>query len=242
MIDSERAGSADMSSVRICLSAGEALPPELYARWKERWPHAEILDGIGSAEMFHIYITNMLGDVKLGSLGRIVPGYEAKIVGPDGDEMPPDAIGRLWVKGDSAAIGYHRDQQKSDDVFKGEWTVTADLFRRDADGYFFYAGRADDMLKVRGMFVSPLEIEDCLAQHPAVRECAVVGADDGDGLTVPKAFVALRAGHEPGEALTRALQDHVRERLAKYKYPRLVQFVDSLPRNDRGKVMRRELR
>ena len=242
MVDSERAGSADMSSVRICLSAGEALPPELYARWKERWPHAEILDGIGSAEMFHIYITNMLGDVKLGSLGRIVPGYEAKIVGPDGDEMPPDGIGRLWVKGDSAAIGYHRDQQKSDDVFKGEWTVTADLFRRDADGYFFYAGRADDMLKVRGMFVSPLEIEDCLAQHPAVRECAVVGADDGDGLTVPKAFVALRAGHEPGEALTRALQDHVRERLAKYKYPRLVQFVDSLPRNDRGKVMRRELR
>ena len=242
MVDSERAASADMGSVRICLSAGEALPPELYERWKARWPNAEILDGIGSAEMFHIYITNRLGDVKLGSLGRIVEGYEAKIVGPDGAEVEPDGIGRLWVKGDSAAIGYHRDQRKSDEVFKGEWTVTADLFRRDADGYFYYAGRADDMLKVRGMFVSPLEIEDCLAQHPAVRECAVIGADDGDGLVVPKAFVAVREGREAGDALARELQDYVRERLAKYKYPRMVQFVDALPRNDRGKVMRRELR
>jgi benzoate-CoA ligase family protein len=242
MVDSERAGAADMSRVRICLSAGEALPPELYERWKARWPNAEILDGIGSAEMFHIYITNRLGDVKLGSLGRIVEGYEAKVVGPDGAEVEADGIGRLWVKGGSAAIGYHRDQNKSDEVFKGEWTVTADLFRRDADGYYHYAGRADDMLKVRGMFVSPLEIEDCLAQHPAVRECAVIGADDGDGLVVPKAFVAVREGHDAGEALARALQDHVRERLAKYKYPRMVQFVETLPRNDRGKVMRRELR
>lgn len=241
MVDSERADAVDMGSVRMCLSAGEALPPELYARWKARWPKAEILDGIGSAEMFHIYITNMPGDVKPGSLGKLVPGYEAKIVGPDGDEVEADGIGRLWVKGESKALCYWRDQRKSNETFKGEWTVTADLFRRDAEGYFYYAGRADDMLKVRGMFVSPLEIEDCLAQHAAVRECAVVGADDGEGLVVPKAFVALRDGFEADEALVRALQDHVRERLAKYKYPRMVQFVDALPRNDRGKVMRREL-
>lgn len=241
MVDSERAASADMRSVRICLSAGEALPPELYGRWKERWPDAEILDGIGSAEMFHIYITNRLGDVKLGSLGRVVEGYEAKVVRPGGVECGPDEIGRLWVRGGSKALCYWRAERESNDVFKGEWTVTADLFRRDVDGYFCYAGRADDMLKVRGMFVSPLEIEDCLAQHPAVRECAVVGADDGEGLTVPKAFVALREGFEGGDALVRELQDHVRERLARYKYPRMVQFIDALPRNDRGKVMRREL-
>lgn len=241
MVDSERAASADMGTVRICLSAGEALPPELYARCKERWPGAEILDGIGSAEMFHIYITNRLGDVKIGSLGKLVPGYDAKIVGPDGRECGSDEIGRLWVRGGSKALCYWRDEAKSNDVFKGEWTVTADLFRRDAEGYFYYAGRADDMLEVRGMFVSPLEIEDCLAQHPAVRQCAVVGADDGEGLTVPKAFVVLRDGFERSDALVRELQDHVRERLAKYEYPRMVQFIDALPRNDRGKVMRREL-
>lgn len=242
MLDSEMAASADMSSVRITLSAGEALPPELYARWHQRWPKAELLDGIGSAELFHIYITNYPGDAKPGSLGRIVPGYEARVRGPDGQDVPDGEIGRLWVKGDSAALCYFGDHAKSKETLRGDWVVSADLFRRDADGYFWYAGRADDMLKVRGMFVSPLEIEDCLATHPAVRECAVVGVDDGDGLVVPKAFVAVREGHDAGEALAKELQDHVRERLAKYKYPRAVAFVDALPRNDRGKVLRRELR
>ncbi len=170
MVDSER--EADLSSIRICLSAGEALPAELYTRWKARWPNAEILDGIGSAEMFHIYITNRLGDVKLGSLGRIVEGYEAKIVGAHGGEVGDGEIGRLWVRGDSAALCYWGDQDKSRATFKADWCVSADLFRRDGDGYFFYAGRADDMLKVRGMFVSPLEIENCLATHPSVKERA----------------------------------------------------------------------
>jgi benzoate-CoA ligase family protein len=243
-VDGESAKAPpDLRSLRMCLSAGEALPPELYERWIHRWPGVEILDGIGSAELFHIYITNRPGDVRLGSLGRVVEGYEARIVGPDGDEVEGEGTGRLWVKGDSAALCYFGDQEKSKEVFKGDdWVCTADLFHRDSDGYFYYEGRADDMLKVRGMFVSPLEIEDCLATHPAVRECAVVGADDGSGLVVPKAFVAVRDGIEAGDSLAAELQEHVRSRLAKYKYPRVVAFVESLPRNDRGKIVRRELR
>ncbi len=239
MLDDESAPTRDLSSLRMCLSAGEALPASLYERWTARWP-VEILDGIGSAEMFHIYITNYPGDVKLGSLGRLVPGYDARVVGPDGDDVPDGEIGRLWIRGASAALCYWRDQRKSHDVFRGEWTVSADLFRREGD-YFYYAGRGDDMLKVRGMFVSPLEIEDCLATHPAVREAAVIGIDDGAGLTVPKAFVALRDGHAPSDALVEALQQHAKTKLARYKFPHEVAFVDALPRNDRGKVVRRAL-
>lgn len=239
MVDSER--NPNLSSVRICLSAGEALPAELYERWKGRWPDAEILDGIGSAEMFHIYITNRLGDVKLGSLGRIVDGYAARIVAPDGTDAPDGEIGRLHVQGDSTALCYWGDQDKSRATFRGPWCITADLFRRDADGYFYYEGRADDMLKVRGQFVSPLEIEDCLATHEAVKECAIVGVDDDAGLTIPKAFVVLRDGHEGSDALVMELQEHAKTRLTRYKFPREVAFVASLPRNDRGKIMRRKL-
>ena len=241
MVDSPRADSVNLSSVRMCLSAGEALPAELYQRWIARWPKAEILDGIGSAEMFHIYITNRLGDVKLGSLGRIVEGYEARLVNPEGDDVPNGEHGRLWVRGRSAALGYFGDQNKTRATFKADWCVTADLMRKDDDGYYYYAGRADDMLKVRGQFVSPLEIEDCLATHPAVRECAVVGVPDDAGLTIPKAFVVVRDGHEAGTALSSELQDWAREKLARYKYPRAVAYLEALPRNDRGKVMRRTL-
>ena len=241
MLDSPLATDADMSSVRACLSAGEALPPELLRRWQARWPKAEVLDGIGSAEMFHIYITNRPGDVKPGSLGRIVAGYEAKIMGPEERELGPGEIGRLWIKGDSAALCYWGDHEKSKETLRGDWVVSADLFQRDSDGYFYYCGRADDMLKVRGMFVSPLEVEDCLLKHEAVGECAVVGANDGDGLVVPKAFVVVREGYERDDGLVRGLQDHVRAHLAHYKYPRMVEFIQALPRNDRGKVIRREL-
>lgn len=240
MVDHEDADRADLASLRVCLSAGEALPPQLYERWNARWSHCEILDGIGSAEMFHIYITNYPGDVRPGSLGRLVPGYEARVVGPDGQDVPDGEMGRLWIRGDSSALCYWRDQAKTRDVFHGEWVVSADLFRKEGE-YFYYAGRGDDMLKVRGMFVSPLEIEDCLAAHPAVRECAVVGVDDGGGLTIPKAFVVLREGHEGTEALATALQEHAKTTLARYKFPRVVEFVPDLPRNDRGKVVRRAL-
>ncbi|MBK8169840.1 MAG: benzoate-CoA ligase family protein [Sandaracinaceae bacterium] len=241
MLDAPVAAQADLSSVRMCLSAGEALPPDLYARWHSIWPKAEILDGIGSAELFHIYITNYPGESRPGMLGRIVPGYEAKVCGPDGDLMPDGEIGRLWVKGDSAALCYFGDHEKSKATLRGDWVVSADLFRRDAEGFFSYAGRADDMLKVRGVFVSPLEVEDCLATHPAVRECAVIGVDDGSGLVIPKAHIVLRETHRASDALASELQNFVRERLAKYKYPRIVAFAESLPRNDRGKILRREL-
>ncbi|MDX2089587.1 MAG: benzoate-CoA ligase family protein [Kofleriaceae bacterium] len=234
--------AAALGKVRMCLSAGEALPPELFGRWHTLFPKAEILDGIGSAELFHIYVTNYPGEAKPGSLGRVVPGYEAIVKGPDGAPVPDGEIGRLWVKGDSAAVGYFGDHAKSKETFYGDWVASADLFRRESTGDFYYAGRADDMLKVRGMFVSPLEVEDCLATHPAVAECAVVGADDEEGLVIPKAFVVLRDGHSGDAAMTQSLQDHVRERLAKYKYPRVIAYLPSLPRNDRGKILRRELR
>ncbi len=241
MVDAPGAETAKLGTLRMALSAGEALPAQLYERWRARgW--CEILDGIGSAELFHIYITNRLGDVRLGSLGRIVEGYEARIVGPDGNDVADGEMGRLWVKGDSAALCYWGDQEKSKATFVGgDWVVSADLFTRDAEGYYFYAGRGDDMLKVRGMFVSPLEIEDCLATHPAVKECAVVGALDEEGMSVPKAVVVLREGHAPSDAMTTDLQEHVKTRLARYKFPRIVGYLDALPRNDRGKVLRKDL-
>jgi benzoate-CoA ligase family protein len=239
MVDHPAADDHPMASLRMCLSAGEALPKSLLERWQARWK-TEILDGIGSAEMFHIYITNYPGDVRPGCLGRLVPGYDAKVAGPDGAEVPDGEIGRLWIRGGSSALCYWRDREKTRDTFRGPWTVSADLFRRE-DGYFTYAGRGDDVLKVRGMFVSPLEIEDCLGAHDAVAECAVVGAEDADGLVVPKAFVVVREGVEADEALAAALQEHVKAKLARYKFPRQVAFLDALPRNDRGKIVRRAL-
>ncbi len=239
MLDHPDAAKANLGSLRMCLSAGEALPPSLYERWVSTWG-CEILDGIGSAEMFHIYITNHPGDVKGGCLGRLVPGYDAKVAGPDGAEVRDGELGRLWVKGPSNAIGYFRDREKSRQTFRGEWTVSADLFRRE-DGYFYYAGRGDDVLKVRGMFVSPLEVEDCLSRHDAVAECAVVGVKDADGLLIPKAFVVCAEGHAGSGELAAALQEHAKTHLARYKFPREVAFVDALPRNDRGKVVRRKL-
>lgn len=240
MVDHEDAPRHALKSLRMCLSAGEALPPPLYERWRARgW--CEILDGIGSAELFHIYVSNYPGDVKPASLGRLVPGYDARIVGPDGNDVPEGEMGRLWVRGDSAALCYFGDQEKSKTTFVGgDWVVSADLFKKEGE-YFYYAGRGDDMLKVRGMFVSPLEIEDCIATHPAVKECAVVGAVDEEGLSVPKAVVVLREGHEASDQMIAALQEHAKTKLARYKFPRIVRFVAALPRSDRGKVLRREL-
>ena len=241
MVDHEGVKDGDLASLRMCLSAGEALPAPLYERWRARgW--CEILDGIGSAELFHIYITNRPGDVKLGSLGKLVAGYEAKIVGPAGNEVDDGEMGRLWIRGDSAAVYYWGDQEKSKATFVGQdWVVSADLFRKDGAGYFYYAGRGDDILKVRGMFVSPLEIEDCLSTHAAVKECAVVGALDEEGMSVPKAVVVLREGFSSDAAMVTALQEHTKSILARYKFPRIVTFTDALPRNDRGKVVRKDL-
>ena len=241
MLDCDAEKRADLSCLRMALSAGEALPPELYYRWKNAFG-VEILDGIGSAELFHIYISNRMGDVKPGSLGKLVPGYETKIIGPDGQEMPRGEIGTLWVKGDSAAVYYWQAHEKSKEVLRGDWVVSGDLFRQDEEGYFWYAGRADDMLKVGGVFVSPLEIENCLLQHEAVLEVCVVGHPDEDGLIKPKAFVVLQGRYEACEKTAQELKEFVKTRLAPFKYPRLVSFMDELPKNDRGKIERKKLR
>jgi len=241
MLNIEDASVHDVSSIRFCYSAGEALPVELYHRWKEMFG-VEICDGIGSAEMFHIYITNRPGDVKPGSLGRIVEGYEAKIVDAASNEVPTGEMGTLKIKGDSAALCYWNAHEKSKETFAGDWCTSGDQFHVDADGYYWYHGRTDDMLKVGGVFVAPAEIENCLLQHDAVMECAVIGHDSGDGLVKPKSFVVVREGHEPTEALAEEIKQFVKSKLALYKYPRWIEFVTSLPKNDRGKIDRKLLR
>ncbi|NOT29368.1 MAG: benzoate-CoA ligase family protein, partial [Planctomycetes bacterium] len=241
MLRSPRMKTADLKSLRVCLSAGEALPPKLYQEWRSR-TGVEILDGIGSAEMFHIYISNRLGDVKEASLGQIVPGYEAVVVGEDGKEVPTGEPGLLRVRGGSTALCYWADKAKSRATFQGEWCTSADLFHRDAEGYYFYEGRADDLLKVSGIFTSPLEIENALLEHPAVAEVCVCGHDDEEGLTKPFAFVVLKEGKRGSDALALELKAWIKTKLAPHKYPRWFEWRESLPKNDRGKVARKELK
>lgn len=245
LLDHDERTRLDLSCVRFSLSAGEALPEPLLRRWLDRF-HSDVYDGIGSAEMFHIYASNRPGDIKPGSLGKVVEGYELRILpedaeGPGAPEVPRGEIGVLWVKGDSVSHGYWLDRDKSWRVLHGHWCRTGDLFRIDEGGYLYFAGRADDLLKVSGLWVAPVEVEECLMTHEAVQHAAVVGIEE-DGLTKPKAFVVLRAGHVACDALAIALQAHVKERLAKHKYPRIVEFVSDLPKNDRGKIDRKLLR
>jgi len=235
----------DLSSVRFHLSAGEALPPALLARFLERFG-GEVYDGIGSAEMFHIYCSNRPGDVMPGSLGRVVDGYELRILaadaeGPGAPTLPAGETGVMWVKGDSVALGYYGDRDKSWETFHGHWCRTGDLFRIDERGYLWFEGRADDLLKVGGIWVAPLEVENCLAEHPVVAAVAVIGVEL-EGLVKPKAFVVPKSQEEATESLADALKHWVQTRLSKHKYPRLVAFVDELPKNDRGKIDRKELR
>ena len=229
----------DTSSLRVVTSAGEALPVELYNRWMDEIG-VEILDGIGSAEMFHVFISAKPGEVVPGSLGTLVAGYEAKIIDADGRECGPNEIGTLWVGGGSAAAFYWQRADKSREVLQGYWVITCDQFVRDADGYFWYRGRADDLMKVAGRWVAPQEIEDALTRHDAVAE-AGASRFDSDGLTKPMAFVVLRQGHEASDELARALQDHVAEVAAPYKAPRFIEFVADLPRGDRDKIDRKAL-
>ncbi|WP_438028316.1 AMP-binding protein [Sorangium sp. So ce233] len=242
----------DLSSVRFHLSAGEALPSALLERFRARF-HADVYDGIGSAEMFHIYCTNRPGDVRPGSLGRAVEGYTLKILpsdaaGAGAPELAPGETGVLWVKGDSVAIGYFQDREKSWSTFHGHWCRTGDLFRMDAEGYLWFSGRADELLKVGGVWVAPVEVEECLAGHPAVSLAAVIGAEEA-GLVKPKAFIVVRddargrvATEEGRAALAAELKAFVKDQLSKHKYPRWIVFVDDVPRNDRGKVDRKVLR
>jgi benzoate-CoA ligase family protein len=242
----------DFSSVRFYLSAGEALPPALLDRFVRRFK-SDVYDGIGSAEMFHIYCTNRPGDIKPGSLGRVVHGYTIKILppsaeGPGAPELPRGETGVMWVKGDSVATGYFQDRDKSWATFFGHWCRTGDLFRMDEEGYLWFSGRSDELLKVSGIFVAPTEVEECLLHHPAVSIAAVIGTEDR-GLIKPKAFVVVREGDrdliatEAGrQALATELKDHVKTALSRHKYPRFIVFIDDLPKNDRGKVDRRALR
>ena len=240
MLNVPGASAEDVSSLRFCYSAGEALPKELYERWMNAFG-VDICDGIGSAEMFHIYITNRPGDVKPGSLGRIVEGYEASIVDAEGDEVATGEMGTLKIKGDSAALCYWNAHEKSKETFAGDWCTTGDQFHVDEDGYYWYHGRTDDMLKVSGVFVAPAEIENCLLQHEAVLEGAVVG-HESEGLVKPKAFVVVREGFTAADQLAEEIKQFVKDNIAIYKYPRWVEFVDSLPKNDRGKIDRRKLK
>jgi benzoate-CoA ligase len=231
----------ELTSVRICVSAGEALPPDIYYRWKKRFG-VDILDGIGSTEMLHIFLSNHLGAIKPESTGKPVPGYELKIVDDEGKEVPRGEIGTLMVKGDSAAQFYWRKREKTRQTMQGEWINTGDKYYVDEEGYYWCAGRADDMLKVGGIWVSPVEVENCLSAHPAVFESAVVGFKDDQGLIKPKAFVVPREGFDPSDDLSEELKKWVQDRMAKYKYPRWVEFVKELPKSTTGKILRFKLR
>lgn len=237
MVSSPHAGKQDLSSLRLATSAGEALPVELYHRWRHTFG-VELLDGLGTAEMWHIFISNRAGRVRPGTLGEVVPGFEVRVCDEEGREVPPGDVGALWVRGNSRAIGYWQQMDRTREAFRGEWYVTGDLVRRDADGYVTYGGRADDLLKVAGKWLAPQELESCLLEHPAVREAAVVGGVDRDGLTRPYAFVVSR---NATPELAGELKAFVKQRLASYKEPREVIFLDELPRTHLGKVNRREL-
>jgi benzoate-CoA ligase len=231
----------DLSSLRFAVSAGEALPKPLFDAWKKRFG-TEILDGIGSTEMLHIFISNLPGSARGGTSGKVVPGYRAKIVGDDGAELPAGESGHLWVSGDSACAYYWNQHEKTKTTIRGEWLVTGDTYHLDPDGCFTYEGRSDDMLKVSGQWVSPAEVEAALMGHPVVLEAAVVGVKDKDELVKPKAYVVLKNGTAGGDALAEELKAFVKERITPYKYPRWVVFTAELPKNAAGKIQRYKLR
>ncbi len=231
----------DLSSVRLSVSAGEALPAELLKRWKDRFG-TDILDGIGSTEVLHIFISNRRGDIKPGSSGKIVPGYEAKLADEAGKPVPLGEVGNLLIKGESTAACYWNKHERTKQTMLGEWIMTGDKYTHDAEGYFYYCGRSDDMLKVGGIWVSPFEVESTLIGHPAVLEAAVVGLEDTDRLVKPKAYVVLKAGHSPSPALEADLKTFVKDKIASYKYPRWIEFVPELPKTATGKIQRFKLR
>lgn len=236
----------DLSSLRLCVSAGEALPGELFRRWKER-TGLTILDGIGSTEIMHIFISNRIDDVKPGTTGRRVPGYQLEIRGEDGKPVKPGEAGTLWVGGKSIAKYYWNNPEKTAATIQGEWINTGDTYTMDADGYYAYGGRSDDMMKVGGIWCSPFEIEAKLVEHPKVFEAAVVARTDGDELVKPAAYIVLKDAKDAAdavarEALQRALLEHCKSGLAPYKYPRWFEFVSELPKTATGKIQRFKLR
>ena len=237
MLEHPAAGDQDLGCLRLCTSAGEALPESIHRRWMQTFG-VEVLDGMGSSEAYHIFISSRPGRVRVGSIGEIVPGYTAELVDDDGLPLPDGRIGRIWVRGESIARMYWGDREKSAQTFARDLVMTGDLAERDRDGYFWYRGRADDLLKVGGIWVAPMEIERCLADHPDVAEAAVVGADR-DGLTRICAFAVVRAGAQLSDE---ALRGFVRQRLSGHKVPHDVHVVPQLPKTGSGKIDRRALR
>jgi len=237
LADASRPKKSELN-LRVCTSAGEALPADIGQRWTAEYG-TEILDGIGSTEMLHIFLSNRPGKVRYGTTGQPVPGYELRIIGDDGRECGPGEIGELQISGPSSAIMYWNNRTKTKNTFAGEWTRSGDKYTCDADGYYTYGGRSDDMLKVGGIYVSPFEVEACLMTHPAILEAAVIGVADSDGLVKPKAYVVLKTG---SEATAGDLQAHVKTKLAPYKYPRWIEFLSELPKTATGKIQRFRLR
>jgi 4-hydroxybenzoate-CoA ligase len=226
--------------LRMCVSAGEALPEPIGTAWTRRFG-VEILDGVGSTEMLHIYVSNAPGDVRYGTSGRPVPGYEVRLADEAGADVPDGEVGEMLVRGPSAADGYWNQRDKSRRTFEGGWTRTGDKYLRDADGRYVYCGRADDMFKVSGVWVSPFEVESALVTHPAVLEAAVIPHADADGLLKPKAYVVLKNGGGAAD-LHASLRDHVKTAVGPWKYPRWVEVLDALPKTATGKIQRFKLR
>jgi 4-hydroxybenzoate-CoA ligase len=226
--------------LRLCVSAGEALPEQIGIRWKERFG-VDVLDGVGSTEMLHIFLSNAPGDVKYGSSGRAVPGYNLRLLDENGAPVEDGAIGEMYVRGASAADGYWNQREKSRATFQGAWTRTGDKYVCEADGRYVYCGRSDDMFKVAGQWVSPFEVESALLTHPAVLEAAVIAREDEHGLLKPKAYVVLKPDAQQAD-LQAGLQEHVKMAVGPWKYPRWVEVVDNLPKTATGKIQRFRLR
>ena len=237
----EKEGRTSLGRVRMCVSAGEPLPKPIFDKWLDRFG-VEIYDGIGSTEILHIFISNRPGRVKPGSTGWVVPGYQARILGDDGRELSAGEVGTLLIKGDSIANGYWNKHEQTKETFRGEWINTHDKFHVDEDGYYWYAGRTDDMIKVSGMAVWPADVESILACHQAVLESGVVGVPDNDGLIKPRAYVVLKDKNAASDELGEELQTFVKANTQPHKYPRTIIFVDELPKTATGKIQRYKLR
>ncbi|MFW7340304.1 benzoate-CoA ligase family protein [Pollutimonas sp. H1-120] len=241
MLASPSLPARDSVSMRVCASAGEALPKDLGNRFQQHFG-CDILDGIGSTEMLHIFLSNQPGRIRYGTTGQPVPGYEVDLRDDHGRSVPVDTIGDLYIKGPSAALMYWHNRSKSLETFQGPWLKSGDKYTRDADGYYTYAGRSDDMIKVSGQYVSPIEVENALAQHDAVLEAAVIGVADSDGLMKTTAYVVLRNGQMGDPGIEHELQAYVKQHLAPFKYPRSIYFIDDLPKTATGKIQRFRLR
>ena len=241
LVAHEGSAERDLSSVRLCISAAEPLPEDTFEEWKRRYG-LEILEGLGSTEVLHIYVSNFPGDIVKGASGKRVPGYEVDLRDMDGNPVAPGEAGTMWVRGDSQAPFYWNQSEKTAETMRGDWIYTGDRFQIDADGFYKFDGRADDLIKVSGQWIYPLEIERCLNDHPDVQESCVLGVNAKDGLMTTKAWVVLKSADAAGDATTRQLQDYVKTKLVPYKYPRIVEFRGDLPKTGTGKIDRQALR